>query len=84
MTKTITTTFEALERNKHASVTDYCRFLMKINAERYQDMAVEVYRGDMMCLVVKSVKEGAALYPNPAKARFELYRPDKHKPKGST
>lgn len=62
--KTITTTFDQLEKEGHSSVTDYCRWLMKLNAERYENMAVEVYRGEMLCLITSSVKEGAEIEPN--------------------
>lgn len=71
----ITITFDELERQKHSSVTDYCRFLMELNPERYQDMSVAVYRGKMKCLTVSSVKYGASVEPDVGNARWRLYVP---------
>lgn len=70
--KTVTTTFDFLKENNYPSVTDYCRFLMKLNPERYQDMPVEVYRGEMLCLIGESVKKCAEIQPNGDK--FIKYR----------
>ncbi len=71
--KTITTTFDYLEEQGYPSVTDYCRFLMELNPERYEDMPVEVYRGERLCLIVKSVKEGAKIQPS--SSGFVSYNP---------
>lgn len=47
------------EPKNHSSVLDYCRKLVKEgNAQRTK---LEVYRGDILCLTVKSVIKGARL-----------------------
>lgn len=71
----IKVTFKELEDMKFASVTDYCRMLMEEGYEA--NTIVEVYRGDMLCLTVSSIKEGAKL--EPADVGFRNHRLDKYK-----
>lgn len=53
-------TFDELEKGKWPSVTDYCRYLVSINSAAE---TVEVYRGDMLCLIVTDIKKAATLQP---------------------
>lgn len=59
-------TFNDLERWGYDSVTDYCRHLVEYAPESGQDLkeSVEVYRGEMLCLTVRSIEEGAKLQPS--------------------
>lgn len=72
-------TFKDLEDANCDSVTDYCRLLV---SENNTDLNQEilVYRGDMLCLTVKSIAEGAKLRPNGV--GFSEYSP-RHDLKGS-
>lgn len=56
-------TFDELEKMKCASVTDYCRVLMKKDPDKYKDETIEVYRGEMLCLTVTNVCEAAEVEP---------------------
>lgn len=66
-------TFDDLERWGYDSVTDYCRHLVEYAPESGQDLKdkIEVYRGDMLCLTVQSIEEGAKL--EPTGTRFAKY-----------
>lgn len=55
-------TFKELEDLGCSSITDYCRLLMN-QSVRFADASVEVYRGDMLCLTVTNIAEGAKLEP---------------------
>jgi len=60
--KIVKTTFKELEELGCQSVTDYCRLMMN-QSVLFANASVEVYRGDMLCLTVSSVKEGAKIQP---------------------
>lgn len=53
--------FEELERCGYASITDYCRFLIAQGGKLPE--RIEVYRGEMLCLVVSDVALAATLEP---------------------
>jgi len=61
-------TVEFLEEQGMDSVTDYCRYLMEhwdYPCPYHPDEKIEVYRGDMLCYTVSSIKWGASMKPNP-------------------
>ena len=60
--------FKYLEDNSYASVTDYCRVLVK---NKNYDKTLEVYRGEMLCLTV-DVEKAAKL--EPTDTGWTLYR----------
>lgn len=49
--------FDWLKENNYTGVTDFCRFLIKEGS--HPETVVEVYRGEMLCLVVKNIKKAA-------------------------
>lgn len=53
-------TFDYLEKNGFASVTDLCRKLVK-DGSPFE--TIEVYRGDMLCLTVTDVEKASRLMP---------------------
>ncbi len=53
--------FKDLEEQGYASITDYCRFLVKEGKEL--PGRIEIYRGEMLCLSVNNVKIAATLEP---------------------
>lgn len=53
-------TFKDLEDSNCVGVTDYCRLLVSENKEDL-NQTVEVYRGDMLCLIVKDIKKAATI-----------------------
>lgn len=59
-------TFDELEKMGYESVTDYCRYLVD-NWDVYCSFSkkdkIEVYRGEMLCLTVSSIEEGAKIEP---------------------
>lgn len=59
--KVVKTTWDELEELGYASVTDYCRFLVK-QGKKLPDR-IEVYRGDMLCITVPDVAEAAKIEP---------------------
>lgn len=56
-------TFDELDKMDYSSVTDYCRFLIEEDAEYYGNLSLEVYRGEMLCLTVRSIEEGSKIMP---------------------
>lgn len=57
-------TFKELEEMWFESVTDYCRYLENnwySGCDYGAETTIEVYRGEMLCLTVKSIEEGAKL-----------------------
>jgi hypothetical protein len=73
-------TFEELENNGHSSVTDYCRELVEnfgYQTGTLENTTIEVYRGEMKCLIVNDIKEAAMLEPAVDKAGWRKYRVDK-------
>lgn len=64
--------FKDLEDSNCQSVTDYCRLLVSENFVDL-DQTLEVYRGDMLCLIVNNIKQAAELYPEGA--TFRKWRP---------
>lgn len=59
-------TFDWLEEHDFASVTDYCRALVRFHKndpEFLKNKTVEVYRGEMLCLTVKDINAAARLEP---------------------
>jgi hypothetical protein len=70
----IKTTFDDLKKMGFPSVTDYCRSIVA-SFENTAGMKVEVYRGEMLCLIVNDVAEVAKLVPDDV--GFRKYRPDK-------
>lgn len=54
-------TFEDLEKAGYASVTDYCRYLVK--KEKDIPDRIEIYRGEMLCLSVNNVSLAATIEP---------------------
>lgn len=65
----VKTTWDELESLGYASVTDYCRFLVK-QGKKLPDR-IEVYRGEMLCMTVTDVTEAAKL--EPASVGFKKY-----------
>lgn len=53
---TIKITFEELKENNWTGVTDYCRYLISINSAATR---IEVYRDEMLCLIVNDIKKAA-------------------------
>lgn len=68
-------TFKDLEDSNCVGVTDYCRLLVSENKEDL-NQTIEVYRGDMLCLIVKDIKKAATLEADGCKWR--TYR-EKHR-----
>lgn len=60
--KNIDITFDSLEQQGYESVTDFCRYLVSTGG-KFQNVEVHVYRGEMLCLIVKDVYEAAKLRP---------------------
>jgi hypothetical protein len=56
-------TFDWLEEHEFASVTDYCRALVKQDPGSLLGDKIEVYRGDMLCLTVTDINVAAGLEP---------------------
>lgn len=54
-------TFDDLDRLECLSVTDYCRALVELNDADHQ---LEVYRGDMKCLIIDDIRVAASVEPN--------------------
>ena len=50
-----------LEDHGFESATDYARFLMRLNPERYGKMKLKTYRGEMLCLTFSSVKYASTI-----------------------
>lgn len=50
-----------IEDLNNQSVTDYCRQLVK--DQFHPETRVEVYRGDMLCLIVTNIEEAAKIMP---------------------
>jgi hypothetical protein len=59
--KVLKTTWQELEDAGYASVTDYCRFLVK--QKRKLPDRIEIYRDEVMCMTVTNVKEAAKFEP---------------------
>jgi len=60
-------TFNWLEENDYASVTDYCRELVRFHKndpDYLKNEAIEVYRGDMLCLTVSDIEKAATIMPH--------------------
>lgn len=76
MVENLRISFEILEQWGH-SVTDYCRHLVETIPEDKLDFKIEVYRGDMLCLIVNDIKEAATLEPDVGSAGWRKYRPNK-------
>lgn len=68
------TSFEALKEAEMESVTDFCRWLIEKDLE-VEDSLVEVYRGEMLCLIVNDIRAAAEVEPEGT--RWRKYRPEK-------
>lgn len=55
------TTWDELASLGYASVTDYCRFLVK-EGKKLPDR-IEIYRGDMLCMTIPNVAATALVEP---------------------
>lgn len=56
-------TWDELEKLGYASVTDYCRVLVKFKKGKKLPDRIEIYRGEMLCMTVTDVSEAAKLEP---------------------
>ena len=63
-------TWKDLEESGYASVTDYCRYLIKNHPEDLPSR-IEIYRGEMLCMTVTDVTLAAKL--EPATYGFQKY-----------
>lgn len=57
------TTWDELESLGYASVTDYCRDLVKDPKTPLPDR-IEIYRGEMLCMTVTNVLEASKVQPS--------------------
>lgn len=57
-------TFKDLADSNCKGVTDYCRLLVSENLRDYSSETIEVYRGDMLCLIVKDIYQAAKIQVN--------------------
>lgn len=69
-------TFEQLEQLNFTSVTDLCRMMVESGTDKAYS-GIEVYRGDMKCLIVNNITEAAKLYPDGS--GFREYRPSRRR-----
>lgn len=75
-------TWDELEKLGYASVTDYCRVLVKFKKGKKLPDRIEIYRGEMLCMTVTDVAEAAKLEPDAV--GFRKYRPDKNQKANTT
>lgn len=72
--KVVKTTWDEMESLGCEYAGAYCRLLMK-QSVLFADARLEVYRGDMLCMTFSTIAENAKLRPNPAKQRYERWKP---------
>lgn len=53
-------TFDFLRKEGYAGVTDFCRYLLTTPG-KFENTHIHVYRGDMLCLIVKDIKKAATI-----------------------